>query len=99
MTAQLPVGTIRKTVVTDVNGFIVTTPLTFTNEPSYRLELHTGSWTNTVNFHVLGTNHSNAYAVKGRLGFSGNVTNNQAPGLSNVIYFCDGIVTNRTFIP
>jgi len=61
--------------------------------------LLSGFWTNSINFRVNGTNSANAYSVHGQLGFSGNVTNMVATGLSNVVYYSDGIVTNRTTIP
>lgn len=135
--AQLPVGTIRRSVVTDTNGWFINNPIGFSNQVSMvvaptnnnqliRFQELTnslfsatnsirpiatggtstnttrlvGSWTNSLNFTVSGTNNANAYAVKGQLGFSGSVTN-LGPGLgsSNVMFFCDGIVTNKTTIP
>lgn len=61
--------------------------------------LLSGSWTNSINFVITGTNSANAYSVHGQLGFSGNVTNMVGSGLSNIVFYSDGIVTNRTVIP
>lgn len=58
-----------------------------------------GSWTNTINYTVGGTNQANAYQVKGQLGFTGVITNMAGTGVSNVTSYCDGIVTNSFLIP
>lgn len=133
---QAAVGTVRKSMTTDVNGNVLNSPVAYSNQfhiyvtssnvaevvvfqqltnsifivtnevkqinfggtGSSTTQL-TGSWTNTINFRVNGTNSANAYSVHGQLGFSGNVTNMVGTGLSNIVFYSDGIVTNRTTIP
>lgn len=59
-----------------------------------------GSWTNTVNHRVNGTNDANAYMVKGILGFNGSITNlGPGTGSSNVMVYTTGILTNKFTIP
>lgn len=57
-----------------------------------------GSWTNTINFRVNGTNDSNAYRIQGQLGFTGVVTNN-GNGSTNFTAYLLGIVTNNVRTP
>lgn len=55
--------------------------------------LLTGSWTNSVNFRVNGTNSAIAYSAGGIVGFSGSITNSIGT-VTNVMTFGGGILTN-----
>lgn len=57
----------------------------------------TGTWTNTVNFQVNGTNNATQYRVGGVLGFSGSVTNTfggSSPTVTNIMVYGGGVLTN-----